>query len=110
MYKSQQFEPKPDIPVWLLPGGNARRSWDNEPIPAKIIAVKRKYFYVQPDNARWEKLKFSLEDNTFCDDAETKKHKLFWIQARAASLAVTAEMVQLLLLKNHVLRFWRSMI
>ena len=26
---------------------------------------------MQPDSARWENLKFALEDNTFCDDAET---------------------------------------
>ena len=88
MFKSQQFKPKPDMPVWLLPGGNARRSWDNEPIPAKVIAVKRKYFYVQPDSARWESLKFALEDNTFCDDAETNNDYAVYDSHESAMRAI----------------------
>ena len=58
MYVSEQFEPKEGMTVWALPGGNASRHWNREPIKATVVSVKRKYFYdaVCPDHSARHRL------------------------------------------------------
>ena len=91
MFASEHFTPKAGMAVWVLPGGNARRSWAGDPIPAKVTAVKRKYFYVQPQDATWKNWKFALEDNTFCDDADTNNNYAVYASQEAALRAVRFE-------------------
>lgn len=91
MYKSEQFTPTEGMTIWALPGGNASRYWDHEPIEVKVVAVKRKYFYVRPKDSAWQTWKFFLEDNTFYDEADSNNTYAVYTTKDAADKAVQCE-------------------
>lgn len=91
MYVSEQFEPKEGMTVWALPGGNASRHWNREPIKATVVSVKRKYFYVRPENSTWQTWKFLREGNTFYDEADSNNTYAVYVSKEGALKAIQCE-------------------
>lgn len=91
MYVSEQFELKEGMTVWALPGGNASRHWNREPIKATVVSVKRKYFYVRPVDSTGQTWKFFREDNTFCDETDSNNTYAVYISKEAAQNVIQCE-------------------
>lgn len=53
---------RPGQSVWLTPGGNLARIYRFEtlPVPAKVVSIKRKYFYVKREHGH-DEIKFEIE-------------------------------------------------
>ena len=87
-FNSEQFAPHLNMEVYLIPCGNAARSWHKNPVQGTVTAIKRKYFTVTVKNGN--DLRFYREDNTFFDEHETNNRFAVFSSLDRAKEAIRA--------------------